>query len=386
LTSADIVPEVNKKSSNSRKWLRLTLEIVFMVAILVGLLYYVGTTVPSEFKPSETTILRGVDYIYTRLLTINVYYLALAFLMYFGINVLFAIRLRRVLAKNDVKTVFGKTLLAQYAGMLTSDVTPGRSGYILTPVYLRDQDVPTSKGLSSVLGIQTFEFLIKVIGGIGAVVFLVAYVPAQTWYNIFPTEILGVNIGLLVAILGISLMTVGALVLAAFTWSKRAISIFDRVANSRFLKRFTGGLMGKLDEYKESAGSTRKAIPEIIVLTLFCWILKGFEWWLLGYALGISQLTGFWWLAFFLIHPLVTALAFIPITPAGIGVQEFGILGILGLLGTPASIAVVFALLARGLLVFEDLIGLPQIVKSTSLIFSKKERQAEITREPPKPL
>ena len=386
MTSADIVPEVNKKSSNSRKWLRLTLEIVFMVAILVGLLYYVGTTVPSEFKPSETTILRGVDYIYTRLLTINVYYLALAFLMYFGINVLFAIRLRRVLAKNDVKTVFGKTLLAQYAGMLTSDVTPGRSGYILTPVYLRDQDVPTSKGLSSVLGIQTFEFLIKVIGGIGAVVFLVAYVPAQTWYNIFPTEILGVNIGLLVAILGISLMTVGALVLAAFTWSKRAISIFDRVANSRFLKRFTGGLMGKLDEYKESAGSTRKAIPEIIVLTLFCWILKGFEWWLLGYALGISQLTGFWWLAFFLIHPLVTALAFIPITPAGIGVQEFGILGILGLLGTPASIAVVFALLARGLLVFEDLIGLPQIVKSTSLIFSKKERQAEITREPPKPL
>ena len=93
--------------------------------------------------------------------------------MYFGINLLFAVRLRRVLNKNGVKTSFGKTLLAQYAGMLTSDVTPGRSGYILTPVYLRDQDVPTSKALSSVLGIQTFEFLIKVIGGIGAVIFLV---------------------------------------------------------------------------------------------------------------------------------------------------------------------------------------------------------------------
>ena len=152
-----------------------------MVAILAGLLYYMGTTVPADFKPGEATILKGVDYIYTTILTIKIEYLLLAFLMYFGINILFAVRLRRVLSKNGVKTSFGKTLLAQYAGMLTSDVTPGRSGYILTPVYLRDQDVPTSKSLSSILGIQTFEFLIKVVGGIGAVILLVTFVPTATW-------------------------------------------------------------------------------------------------------------------------------------------------------------------------------------------------------------
>ena len=56
------------------------------------------------------------------------------------------------------------------------------------------------------------------------------------------------------------------LVLAAFTWSKRAISIFDKIANSRYLKRFTGGIMGKLEEYKESSSSTSKAIPEIVGL------------------------------------------------------------------------------------------------------------------------
>ena len=89
-----------------------------------------------------------------------------------------------------------------------------------------------------------------------------------------------------------------------------------------------------------------------------------------------------WWLAFFLIHPLVTALAFIPITPAGIGVQEFGIVGILGLLGVAAPIAGVFALLARGLLIFEDLAGVPQIVKSTSLIFShKKSEDSPLNRQ-----
>jgi uncharacterized protein (TIRG00374 family) len=378
-------PSQQKKSSRSRQILKYSLEITFMVAILAGLLYYIGTTVPSTLTKYNNvpTILKGVEYIYDTILTVKIEYLLLAFLMYFGINILFAVRLRRVLSKNGVKTSFGKTLLAQYAGMLTSDVTPGRSGYILTPVYLRDQDVPTSKSLSSVLGIQTFEFLIKVAGGIGAVILLVTTVPAKTWSIIFPTQILGVNIGLIIAVLGISLMMVGAVILAAFTWSKRAISLFDRIANSRFLKKFTGGIMGKLEEYKESSGSTSKAIPEILGLTASCWVLKGFEWWFLGYALGISQLSWSWWLAFFLIHPLVTALAFIPITPAGIGVQEFGIVGILGLLGVAAPIAGVFALMARGLLIFEDLAGVPQIVKSTSLIFSRKKPEVTPVGTPP---
>jgi glycosyltransferase 2 family protein len=353
------------------------------VAIFIALFWYVGTTVPADFKPGESTIIRGLDYLYTNLLTINITYLILAFLMYFGINLLFTVRLRRVLAKNGQKTSFGKTLLAQYAGMLTSDVTPGRSGYILTPAYLRDQNIPTSKSLSTVLGIQTIEFLVKVIGGVGAVIYLVTYVPAATWTRIFPLAIFGINSGLLIAILGIALMMTGAVLLAAFTWSKRAISIFDKIANSRYLKRFTGGIMGKLGEYKDSSHSTRSAIPDISVLTFACWILKGFEWWFLGLALGITQIP---WIAYFLIHPLVTALAFVPITPAGAGVQEFGIIGIFGLLGVAAGPAGVFALLARGLLIFEDLVGVPQIVKSTSLIFSRKKPETIIEPEPPKPI
>ncbi len=362
-----------KPRSSKRRILTILLQVVAMIAIFAALFWYIGTTVPADFKPGEPTILKGLDYLYTTILTIKIEYLLLAFLMYFGINIFFAIRLRRVLAKDGVKTSFGKTLLAQYAGMLTSDVTPGRSGYILTPVYLRDQNVPASKGLSAVLGIQTIEFLAKVAGGVGAVIFLVQTVPTQTWDTVFLHQtILGVNIGIIFSVLGIAVMLTGAIVLAAFTWSKKAIGLFDRIANSRYLKRFTGGIMGKLEEYKESAHSTRRAIPEIIGLTAICWILKGFEWYFLGYALGITNVP---WIAYFLIHPLVTALAFIPITPAGIGVQEFGIIGILGLLGVPVGTAGVFALLARGLLIIEDLAGVPQIVKSAGLIFSRKKPQ-----------
>jgi uncharacterized protein (TIRG00374 family) len=338
-----------------------------MIAMFVVLLWYVG-----------------IGDLYAALSTIKAEYLALAFLMYFGINVLFAFRLQRVLAKDNVKTSFGKTLLAQYAGMLTSDVTPGRAGYILTPVYLRDQNVPASKSLSTILGIQTIEFLIKVAGGIGAVIYLVKYVPTTTWTEMFPQTIAGINAGILIAGLGIGLMLLGATLLALFTWSKKALNIFTKIANIRFLKRFTGGTMNKLEDYKESAHNTQNALPEILALTLACWILKGFEWWFLGLALGINVP----WIAFFLIHPLVTALAFVPITPAGIGVQEFGIVGILGLLGIPIGTAGAFALIARGLLILEDLIGLPQIIKSTSLIFThnnnnKNQHQLTPTTENP---
>ena len=350
------------KTNSSKKILRILLQVVVMVAIFAALLWYIG-----------------LGSLYDALLKIKVEYLALAFLMYFGINVFFTIRLRRVLAKGGVKTSFGKTLLAQYAGMLTSDVTPGRSGYILTPVYLRDQNVPASKALSSVLGIQTIEFLVKVIGGIGAAIFLIEIVPTGNW----PTAtILGINVTFFVIILGIALMLTGAILLAAFSWSERAIGIFDRIANSKYLKRFTGGIMGKLEEYKDSAQKTRSAIPEIFGLTMICWILKGFEWYFLAIALGISISSNFAiaWLGFFLIHPLVTALAFVPITPAGAGVQEFGIVGILSLLfvsPSPATLGAIgaFAILARGLLIVEDLAGVPQIVKSTSLIFSRKKNE-----------
>ena len=204
-----------------------------MVIIIVALLWHVG-----------------ISSLLATLSTIKVEYLIAAFLAYFGINLLFAVRLMRVLGREGVKAAFGRTLLAQYAGMLTSDVTPGRSGYFLTPVYLMDQNVPTSVSLSGILGIQTIEFLFKVFGGILALIFLVE--TASLSGTLF-----------VVGVVGVVLMLVGAILLAALSWSKRVMSLFNRVASSRFLARFAGGLMGKLDEYKQSAVRTRKAVPEI---------------------------------------------------------------------------------------------------------------------------
>jgi uncharacterized protein (TIRG00374 family) len=303
--------------------------------------------------------------------SIKIEYMALALLSYFGINVLFTVRLRRVLAREGIKTSFWKTLMAQYAGMLSSDVTPARSGYVLTPVYLKDQNIPAPKSLSAILGIQAIEFLAKVIGGVLAIIFIINFTTIDSTL-------------LAISVLGIALMLVGAIMLMLMSWSQRVIKFVQRITSHRFIARLTGGLIGKLEEYAENAKKTRKAFPEIAGLTFACWILKGLEWYFLALALGITLNTNpaIAWLGFFLIHPLVTALGFAP-TPGGLGVQESGVVIVLKLFGVDLVTALSFALLARFLLIIEDLIGVPQIVKTSSILFAKKHKN--ITTPAPTP-
>jgi uncharacterized protein (TIRG00374 family) len=290
----------------------------------------------------------GIDTLVTVLKSTNPFYLLLAFLSYSVINILFTIRIIRVLQRQRIKATFWKTILAQYAGMLSSDVTPGRSGYMLTSIYLKDQGIETSSSLSCIFGIQSIEFLVKVIGGALALLYLLN----QT---VLTKELFWI------ASIGIGLMLLGGFALAAIIWFPRTAGLIRKIAGLKFLSRFTAGIMGKLEEFAENSMKTRSAIPEITLITLFSWIVKGFEWYFLGLAVGITKIG---WLGFFLIHPLVTAFGFVPFTPSGIGFQEGAIVGVFLLLGIDIRLALVFAILSRALLIIEDLIGVPQIAKS----------------------
>jgi uncharacterized protein (TIRG00374 family) len=233
--------------------------------------------------------------------------------------------------------------------MLSSDVTPGRAGYLLTPLYLTNQNIDPAKSLPCILGIQSIEFLVKVIGGAAAIAFLLSRAP-------LPRQIL------VLAAIGIGLMMLGAFALAALIWSPRLGALFKRIAASKYLVRFTGRFVSKLEEFGEHAMKTRSSIPLIAVITLLSWILKGFEWYFLGLSIGITNVG---WLGFFLLHPLLTAFGFVPLTPSGIGFQEGAIVGFFLLIGVDIRLALAFAILSRGILIIEDLVGVPQIARTT---------------------
>jgi len=305
----------------------------------------------------------GLNTLLSVLSKANPIYLLGAICAYFGINVLFTIRIVKVLKRQGVTASFRKTILPQYAGMLSSDVTPGRSGYILTSLYLTNQNIPPATSLPCILGIQSIEFLVKVIGGAAALVFLLNRAPV-------PRDII------VLAGVGIGLMLLGAFALAAIIWSPRLAALFMRIAASKYLAKFTGRFVSKLEEFGANASKTRSAIPLIAVITLFSWILKGFEWYFLGLSIGITNIG---WLGFFLLHPLLTAFGFVPLTPSGIGFQEGVVVGVLLLLGVDVRLALAFAILSRGILIIEDLIGVPQIANTTHWHFSAATQPTQAT-------
>lgn len=235
--------------------------------------------------------------------------------------------------------------------MLSSDVTPGRTGYLLTPAYLKSQGIDTSASLSCILGVQSVEFLVKVLGGALALIYLLNEAH-------FSKELAWVG-GI-----GIGLMLFGGFALAAVIWSPRVGVLIRRIASSKRLSRFTGRILAKLDEFGENALKTRSMVPEIFAISMLSWVLKGFEWYFLGQAVGMTNVP---WVTFFLLHPLITAFGFVPLTPSGIGFQEGAVVGIFLILGVSKPPALAFALLARALLIIEDLAGVPLIAKSASL-------------------
>jgi len=86
----------------------------------------------------------------------------------------------------------------------------------------------------------------------------------------------------------------------------------------------------------------------------------------IGLSVGISTLTVY---DYILLGPLVAALGFVPITPAGLGVQEATYVIILGLMGAPLNSAVAFSLLARFLYIVPDFAGLPILLKAGMTYF-----------------
>ena len=116
----------------SPKILLIAQSIIGMVIIIV-VIWYVGA--------------QGLS---STLLSANLTYIGLCLFAYFLMNVLFAIRLVRVLGMMGFEVNFLKTLLIQYGGMLASDFTPARSGYFVVPIMLKGEGVPVAAGLSSI--------------------------------------------------------------------------------------------------------------------------------------------------------------------------------------------------------------------------------------------
>ncbi len=275
----------------------------------------------------------------------NMTYFILACLSYLFLNLLLALRLSYLLKKIGHKIRFKNVFLSHMAGMIIGDITPGRSGYFLTPTILKKKGgIPITEGMACIFAPQGIEFILKVGGAIAAIIYLSLY------SNIEEKTIIYAGIGSAI------LLIVGILMLMISWNNERMTSKF--LGKIPFLNKFAENLSC----FKDRSILIKDSLNIILLIYSIGWIFAALQWYFLGKAIGINSISLF---AFFLLHPLITILMFVPLTPAGFGLMEWVIILVFSLFGISPALGMAFSVLVRVSILGVDLIGLKTVITAS---------------------
>lgn len=296
-------------------WIKTVLKFAIGIAIIAWL--------SLRFNPAEIIdALTGVE-ISLLILAVCVYGITL---------LLLSLRWRFILKQMG----FTIPVLAAYqgfvAGILISDLTPGRVGEISRPLTVREW-VPVPTGLGSVFLDRYCDFVAIFILGCGGILLLsAAHSPA-----------------LLLMMAGI--LSVPILLLTAF-WLKRTTVL--KLVHLFRIPRLTG-FADHLGNAMDALVHPVATMGTSILFTMMIWILQSLRMVLIASAAGffipIQEMI--------LIQPLISALALIPISISGLGFVEGGYVTLFAQYGIPAAAGLAIALLDRFLTVgFHLVIGI----------------------------
>ena len=277
-----------------------------------------------------------------KLIKLDLFLFLLSIFAYTALNLILSFRIAFLLDKMGAKAKYTKVFISHLGGMIVGDVTPGRSGYLLTAKILdKFTGCGTKKSLAAIIAPQGIEFVLKAVGALVAIVYLITKVSLSAeFYYAF--------------ILAISIVFCGGAAFLILSWSKeeKSKNLMEKIP---YIKNFSDLLV----EFKESSIKIRKYLFQIIVLYIIGWLVSGLQWYFIGKAVGINLS----FIDFFLLHPLISTLTFIPITPAGLGLMESGSVLVFYLLSIEPSTAIVFSVLARLSNIIGDAPGLLVFIK-----------------------
>ena len=274
--------------------------------------------------------------------SVHVQFLLPVILCYLASPFLATWRLQWVLKKFVEKISFRNVLEIHFAGLLAGDVSPGRSGYLITPLLLeRKHRVALSSGATSVFAIQGLEFFVRLVFSILALIFFIHTVS-------LPDLVIGLA---LLGCLGVGTLSIFFGLTLFSSKQFRFLKKFDSIP---LLGRISVKFQNSLPILQEKGKSIQRLAFPICLVTIIGMITRGLEWYFLGHALSIDLSL----IECFFLVPLVTALSFIPVSIAGLGFQEAGAMGAMSLLGVSLESAVTFALLLRGMELLIDSVGI----------------------------
>lgn len=280
--------------------------------------------------------------------------------------------LQSALKATDSAPPFRTTMLANFGGQLLSDVTPAKSGYFATPVLLNQLNaVPIEKGLISVMAVGAGNFFVKATFSTIALLYFLNRIPSDVMNPAVTNALL----------VGIIILVVCGVGLAVLVWTNLFSGLIQKLCRLPLI----GSVIKKLQEirlmFSKDKTALRNSLKRIVVSVIVSVLFSAVSLFLLSRAIGMTEPT---FLDLLFMGPLTAAFMYVPITFAGLGLQEAAYVFLLtGISTSPEAMlpfALTFALLVRLLAVTTDLIGLPPILKTSTGLLSKiksvKEQEA----------
>lgn len=146
-------------------------------------------------------------------------------------------------------------------------------------------------------------------------------------------------------------------------------------------------MIKKLEEiralFSKDKAALRKSIAAIVASVLGSVLFSGISLYLLAQAIGMTEPT-FTDLLF--MGPLTAVFMYVPVTFAGLGLQEAACAFLLtGISSSPEAIlpfAVTFAMLVRLIAVTTDLVGLPSLLKTSTGLLGLLQQKLPTSQQP----
>jgi uncharacterized protein (TIRG00374 family) len=271
-------------------------------------------------------------------------YFILACISYLLLNMVLAFRLSYLLKKIGHELKYINVFLSHMGGMIVGDITPGRSGYFLTPQILKKKSgIPITDGMACIFAPQGVEFILKVGGAAAALIYISSF--SNVDRNVF-----------LLAMVGAILLLVIGIFMLLLSWHEEKVS-------SRLLSKvpFLNNFSVNLSFFKDKSILIKNSLDKIFILYLMGWFFATLQWYFLAKAIGIDIS----FFAIFLLHPLITILMFVPISLAGLGLMEGGLIHVFSFFGISLELAMAFSILVRINILVVDLIGLKTVMKAS---------------------
>jgi uncharacterized membrane protein YbhN (UPF0104 family) len=169
-------------------------------------------------------------------------------------------------------------------------------------------------------------------------------------------------------LIGITILILGGTGLTIIVWTNLLSNLLQKLSKTPLL----GSLIKKICEIRQmfdkDKPAMRKAAKYIILSVIASITFSGISLFILAQSLDLTQPT---FLDLLLMGPLTAVFMYVPVTFAGLGLQEAAYVFLLTNIGAPIEIALPFAILIRVLAITTDLIGLPPLIKTSTGLFNK---------------